>query len=274
LGKRELKRLAHRLADCITSEFMNLFEHKRRATGDMSFAVIYSYGRAAWLVSHLKMIAPGWGKYCPEALTDIDALRAMARLESSAWWLRRLTRVRNEWREHLMIAAGYVSKKGGGYCSEMTLKEWLAHRKSNIEYIKAMELEDTETGERTSLADKVLKSTSNPQNRRRELMTRIRGFEDIANAEGLAGEFYTLTAPSRYHAMHEKAVRVMTTGPKRLIHHVTRSVTFAAFGRVHESHGAEKGLSGGRTTPRRFTALAFTVIHAPGECRSGTRDFS
>ena len=31
-------------------------------------------------------------------------------------------------------------------------------------------------------------------------MVRMRGFEDLAKAAGLAGEFYTLTAPSRYHA--------------------------------------------------------------------------
>ncbi|MHC9057778.1 replication endonuclease [Pantoea sp. y20] len=206
-GKRELKRLAHRLADCITNEFMTMFEHQQGATGDNSFAVVYAYGRAAWLVMHLNMIAPGWSAYCQEELTYVDALRAMGRIESPSWWLKRLTRMRNEWREHLMIAACYVSKKNAPYCSDMTLKEWQAQRKSNIEYLKAMELEDIETGERTSLADKVLKSTANPENRRRELMTRVSGFEELAKADGLAGEFYTLTAPSRYHSMHTSGSR-------------------------------------------------------------------
>lgn len=65
-----------------------------------------------------------------------------------------------------------------------------------------MELEDQDTGERTSLLDKVMGSVSNPKIARHELMVRMRGFEDMANEMGLVGMFYTLTAPSRYHATH------------------------------------------------------------------------
>ncbi|AXF75321.1 replication endonuclease [Erwinia tracheiphila] len=206
-GRRQLKRLAHRLADLVISEFINYQEHYYRETSDLSFSVICAYGRAAWLVSHLNMFAPGWGAYCNEELSDADALRCAARLESPSWWLRRLRRVHDQWREHLQIAAGYVNKKSASYCSEPTLKEWHAQKKSNREYLKAMELEDQDTGERTSLEDKVNKSVANPANRRRELMTRQRGFEDIANEMGLAGEFYTLTAPSRFHAVHTSGRR-------------------------------------------------------------------
>ncbi|OAT40376.1 phage replication protein [Hafnia paralvei ATCC 29927] len=62
-----------------------------------------------------------------------------------------------------------------------------------------MELEDTE-GNRISLIDKYDGSVANPAIRRCELMTRIRGFENICNQLGYIGEFYTLTAPSKYHA--------------------------------------------------------------------------
>lgn len=65
----------------------------------------------------------------------------------------------------------------------------------------------TDTGERFSLIDKVAASTANPANRRRELMARMRGFEDIANEMGLAGAFFTLTAPSKYHAMQHNGKR-------------------------------------------------------------------
>jgi hypothetical protein len=62
-----------------------------------------------------------------------------------------------------------------------------------------MELEDEE-GNRISLIEKYDSSAANPAIRRCELMTRIRGFENICEALGYVGEFYTLTAPAQYHA--------------------------------------------------------------------------
>ncbi|EOY9198135.1 replication endonuclease [Serratia marcescens] len=50
-------------------------------------------------------------------------------------------------------------------------------------------------------------SVANPANRRRELMTRIRHFENIADDMQMVGDFYTLTAPSKYHAMHSTGKR-------------------------------------------------------------------
>ncbi|NNS09335.1 replication endonuclease [Erwinia sp. JH02] len=206
-GKRELKKLAYRLADCLTAEFMRESDHQLSRHGDYEFAIISGYGRAGWLITHLNMTAPGWRAYCKEELTADDALRCVARIESSAWWLRRLRRLHDQWREHLMIAAGYVHKKATPYCSEPCLKEWQAQKKANREYINAMELEDKETGERISLADKVNGSVANKNIRRAELMARMRGFEDLAKADGLVGEFYTLTAPSKFHAMQQSGRR-------------------------------------------------------------------
>lgn len=206
-GKRELKRLAHRLTDCITGEFINYYESQYEKTSDPTFSVIYAYGRCGWLVSHLNMTAPGWGDYCDMKLTDVDAARCMGRLESPQWWLRRLKSIHEQWREHLMIAAGYVSKKGTPYCSDPALKEWKAQKKANLEYVKAMELEDQDTGERISLIEKVIGSVANPAVRRHELMARMRGFENIADELSLVGDFYTLTAPSKYHAMHNSGHR-------------------------------------------------------------------
>ena len=206
-GKRELKKLAYRLADSLTTELVRETNHKVETTGDVEFAILSGYGRAGWLITHLNMTAPGWEKYCQEELTAEEALCAAARIETPAWWLRRLRRLHDQWREHLMIASGYVHKKAKPYCSEPCLSEWLAQKKANREFINAMELEDKETGDRTSLADKVNGSVANKNIRRVELMARMRGFEDLAKAEGLAGDFYTLTAPSKFHAMQHNGKR-------------------------------------------------------------------
>ena len=101
-----------------------------------------------------------------------------------------------------MIATGYVSKVASPYCSDPCFREWIAQKKANLEFLNAMELEDQDTGERSSLLDKVMGSVSNPKIARHELMVRMRGFEDMANEMGLVGMFYTLTAPSRYHSTH------------------------------------------------------------------------
>ncbi|HHG9277213.1 replication endonuclease [Klebsiella oxytoca] len=200
--KKRLKRLAYRLANLMKSEFMREFDFRYEKTADVEFSTIYAYGAIASKASSLNIAIPGWKQYCDEALTAEDALRVIARLQTEKWWLGKLRKIHDRWREHLLIATSYVSKVASPYCSEPCLREWVAQKKANFEYLQAMELEDQDTGERTSLLDKVMGSVSNPKIARHELMVRMRGFEDMANEMGLVGMFYTLTAPSRYHATH------------------------------------------------------------------------
>lgn len=201
-NKKRLKRLAYVLANLMKGEFMREFDFRFARTGDPEFATLYSYGAVASKASRLNIPIPGWGGYCNESLEAEDALRAVARLQSEKWWSGKLKRIHDRWREHLMIATGYVSKHASPKCSEPCLKEWIAQKKANFEYLSAMELEDQETGERSSLLDKVMSSTANPKIARLELTTRAAGFQEIADEMGLVGMFYTLTAPSKYHAMH------------------------------------------------------------------------
>lgn len=200
--KKRLKRLAYKLANLMKSEFMREFDFQHEKTSDVEFSTIYAYGAIASKATALNIAIPGWRQYCDETLSADDALRFFARLQKDKWWLGKLRKIHDRWREHLMIATTYVSKVSSPYCSEPCLREWTAQKKANFEYLQAMELEDQDTGERTSLLDKVMGSVSNPKIARNELMVRMRGFEDMANEMGLAGMFYTLTAPSRYHATH------------------------------------------------------------------------
>ncbi|KOQ95166.1 replication endonuclease [Pluralibacter gergoviae] len=205
--KKRLKRLAYKLANLMKSEFMREFDFQYAKTADPAFSTLYSYGYIASKATALNIAIPAWANYCAEELEAEEALRAVARLQSEKWWLNKIRRIHDCWREHLMIAAGYVSKVTSPYCSMPCFREWIAQKKANFEYLQAMELEDQDTGERTSLLDKVMGSTSNPKIARHELMVRMRGFEDLANEMGLVGMFYTLTAPSAYHSTHVQSGR-------------------------------------------------------------------
>lgn len=205
--KKRLKRLAYKLANLMKSEFMREFDFQYEKTADVEFSTLYAYGFIASKATALNIAIPGWDKYCDESLQAEDALRAIARLQKEKWWLSKIRRIHDRWREHLMIATGYVSKVASPYCSDPCFREWVAQKKANLEFLNAMELEDQDTGERSSLLDKVMGSVSNPKIARHELMVRMRGFEDMANEMGLVGMFYTLTAPSRYHSTHVQSGR-------------------------------------------------------------------
>ncbi|YCI30135.1 replication endonuclease [Erwinia sp. PK3-005] len=158
------------------------------------------YMTAAAITRELGQTPPLWDKvtsrlFCPE-----DVAPAIMRMQNEKWWKGRLRRVAASWREHLQIALANVSKKHTPYASSMTVIEWREQKRRTREFLKGLELENEETGERISLIDKFDSSNANPSIRRCELMARIRGFEDICNEMGFIGEFYTLTAPARYHA--------------------------------------------------------------------------
>lgn len=108
--EKELKRLAHNLADLLGSEFNREFDFQMARTSDPHFATLSGYGRMGFLANHLKTPVPCWTAYCKEELEAEDALKAVARLQSPQWWLNRLRRMHARWREHLMVAAGYVHK--------------------------------------------------------------------------------------------------------------------------------------------------------------------
>lgn len=148
-------------------------------------------------------IAPPFSRqYQQKTLTNHNATVAFAKITEAKWWQRQLKKRRNTQREHLAIAAGQVQAKAHAYCSLDCYQEWLNQKKSNLEFLKRHDIFDEATGTQLPLFDQVIKSNANPAIRRCELMVRIRGFEDLAEQLDYVGEFYTFTAPSKYHSAH------------------------------------------------------------------------
>ncbi len=157
------------------------------------------YITAAAITRHLGQTPPLWDRVASRFFSPEEATPAILRMQNERWWRGQLRRVAAAWREHLQIALANVSKIHTPYASTMTVIEWREQKRRIREFLKGMELEDEE-GNRVSLIDKYDGSVANPDIRRCELMTRIRGFENICHQMGFVGEFYTLTAPGSYHA--------------------------------------------------------------------------
>jgi hypothetical protein len=142
-----------------------------------------------------------WGITPPdEAVLDAGAL---ARMTSEHWLRRQLRKVLGRALERVAIAAGQVHRHAGLYVSEDTYVRRQQQKKRNAETLEGLEIANEE-GEAYGLAEIARHSLANPSNRRAEVMTRIRGFEEVSKKTGDSAVFITLTCPSRFHVRFAK----------------------------------------------------------------------
>lgn len=130
-----------------------------------------------------------------------DRPQIKARLSDAAWWLRGLRVAHNKRAEGAALDAGLVSKRAAVYCSDDTLERRTAQRKRNVKTLENIKMMNTATGDVLTLAQIASAGAGNHENRRAELVTRVRGFEELANKYGHSAEFITVTCPSRMHAV-------------------------------------------------------------------------
>ncbi|MBE8597855.1 replication endonuclease [Xenorhabdus sp. BG5] len=198
MSREDLELLANDITEFVTQKLQAVADDILPEESDLKRAHVL-YMRAAAITKAYRQDAPCWDKLTGRFFDEKQAIAAISRMTLDKWWLGRLRRLAAEWREHLQIAINRVSKKASTYASKTAISEWKEQKCRTKDFIKSMELEDEE-GNRVSLIDKYYGSVANPVIRRTEMMVRIRGFENICNELGYVAEFYTLTAPSKYHA--------------------------------------------------------------------------
>nr|WP_244175702.1 replication endonuclease [Xenorhabdus vietnamensis] len=205
LGRQEIKLLAHGVARYMTDSYEHLVNNSVTPDNEQKARkrLIHIYARLAKLTQQVGTAAPYSQQFTKgrESPTEDQLCTSLLRMMSDQWWYARLKRMRDIRAEHMAIAVGQVQKAASSYVSRKTLQEWTEQKRRNWEFLQEFELEN-EDGERVPLVNKVLGSIANPAVRRCELMVRQRGFEDLANEMGCVGDFYTITAPSKYHSAH------------------------------------------------------------------------
>lgn len=203
------------LAQELTEFLCDEVEHLNRTLRDESASELLGilYSMAAGVTEHFKADPPEWNRYTGKKLTSAQMKIAISRMLSLRFWSRHFRIFARRWREHLYISVGDVRRQRAVFCSPQWTQCWLASRKRGREIMAETDIEDEDTGETLSLLSAVDASVSNNEKRRAELLTRVKGLEELAGLDSLVqdrdytGLFFTWTAPRQYHAWLETGRR-------------------------------------------------------------------
>ena len=197
IGDSEICDWANKLAEDVEEIDNRIVAHARST---LSFPKLQPASEETILLARINAVRRIVDLLGVEITKPIEGLPDIARAKCARWWRRRLRRHIARVVEAGAINMGLVHLNSGGYVSHSGLHRRKGQLARNAEALGRTYYKN-EAGQHYSLAELSALSPSNPAIRGGELMTRIRGAEEYADAHGHFGQFLTLTAPSKYHAM-------------------------------------------------------------------------
>ena len=175
----------------------------------------------------------------------------IARFTHKDYWAKVLNKSLIRGIDNAVRARGHVCKNKEPYISKVALNYFRIRQTNQKNQIDGMELVEVGNSDnRVDLADIIEKSLANGANRRAELMVRIHGMEELSDSKNWTANFYTMTAPSKYHptsnsrrnkkyegATVREAVDYLNTVWKRIRAEINRQTENEYYGvRVCEPH--------------------------------------
>lgn len=155
------------------------------------------YRTADAILAAVAVLCEQHGIQAPKGDTDVEQI---ARALDKAWWRRHL---RTEWKrrlEHTSIQLGLTSVRNDPYISRESAMLQDAQNRANRQMLE-QRIATNEHGQQYTVAELSDMGMANKTLRRGELMTRIRGFEEVADARRDVGMFWTITCPSKFHSV-------------------------------------------------------------------------
>lgn len=137
-----------------------------------------------------------------------------ARCREPKTWRRIIDKTHTREAETELRRIGMIEKGGMLYCSDYAVRWYRSKMAAQEVWLRSQVVCDNQ-GTQLDLWDVQQKSLSNKSNRRTELMTRMRGFEDYAKENDHVATFFTLTTPSAFHARSTNGADRRRSGPNQ-----------------------------------------------------------
>ncbi|WP_404396673.1 replication endonuclease [Idiomarina loihiensis] len=138
---------------------------------------------------------------------DYTAKELQTRLSNEEFWLSVLRRERKQVIAEVERAMGLVSARTQKYCGDITYSDYKVSEQQAIEYLERHYLQSPD-GKKVSLKEISDHNVSNPYVRFCEWISRVKGFDIVAQEQGHHSMMVSMTVPGYMHATLKKTGRI------------------------------------------------------------------